>query len=114
VRDHAVTLLASAVRTSSATGSYVNTISGKPHGALGDRCRVTLDVTAVSGTTPSLVVRVQALIGGVNVTIHTFSAITAVGQLTAVLDAVPEELRGDYSISGTSPSFTFSLSAQRI
>jgi hypothetical protein len=34
--------------------------------------------------------------------------------LTAVLDAVPEELRGDYTITGTTPSFTFSLTANRI
>ena len=113
-RNHwyeAVTLLSSAARTSTGTASDVDVgrfIAGV----------ICIDVTAVSGTSPSL----NVIIGGKDEvsgkynTIHTESGITATGTYwkTITLSTDPplafKYLRVRWEISGTDPSFTFSVS----
>ena len=90
--------------------------------------RLTLDITAVTGTTPSMTIKLQAkdpLSGKyVNIPGAAFAAKTATGtsQLTiypgiaaaanvSVNDALPRDWRAVATITGTTPVFTFSLGA---
>lgn len=72
-----------------------------------------LHVTAVSGTTPSLTVRLQRDTVGFPspVTEFTFTAATAkTSQYTTDSNTSPDDYwRADWTISGTNPSFTFAL-----
>lgn len=74
--------------------------------------RLQLNVTAVSGTTPSLTVTPQDSIdGGVTWNNLTpFTAATAVGrQVLNVAGPYGYLLRFNYAVSGTTPSFTFQI-----
>lgn len=99
------TVLPSAARTTSGDGAAV--------GGFGDAetLRAQLDVTAVSGVTPSLTVKLQDSLDGVNWNdLGPFAAKTAVGR--EVIDiATPHGslLRATWTITGTTPSFTFAV-----
>ena len=69
---------------------------------------ITLGVTAVSGTTPNLEVYVETWNGTSWTRIHTFTA-TAVGVQTQNLLIDQDVYRIAWTISGGSPSFTFSV-----
>lgn len=101
------TLVASAARTTSGNSG---TISGfNPSRPL----RVQLNVTAASGTTPSMAVTVEDTLDGSNFnTIGSFTAKTAVSR-EVVNIAVPfsPSIRVSWAITGTTPSFTFSVVA---
>ncbi|RLE65087.1 MAG: hypothetical protein DRJ47_06225 [Thermoprotei archaeon] len=113
-RNHwyeAVTLLSSAARTSSGTGDDVDVgrfIAGV----------ICIDVTAVSGTSPSLDVIIEGKdeVSGKYKTIHSETGITATGTYwkTITLSTDPplafKYIRARWTISGTDPSFTFSVS----
>ena len=87
---------------------------------------VFLEVTAVSGTTPTLDVKLQvydeineqwhdlatlALGDAVGATPANFAQVTATGRQARYRDKpMGALLRVDYTIGGTSPSFTFSVS----
>lgn len=112
-----VTLVESAART-------VSGDSGTLEG-FGDvsALRAQLDVTAASGTTPTLDVVIEDTLDGTNWnTIATFAQKTAVG--VEVINAHPEKAesatfqplfarrwRIRWTIGGTTPSFTFSVAA---
>jgi hypothetical protein len=124
-----VTLLASAARTASGAGSDVGGVENAR------ALQVTLDITAVSGTTPTLDLEVQAKIGVKYTRLVTFAQKTATGtfvrEAKRTLTAAPAEytialdpsltaagvsdiewwdfLRVKYTIGGTTPSFTFSV-----
>lgn len=76
-----------------------------------DKLVVLLDVTAVSGTSPSMTVSVQW--SHDNVTwfdadpADQFTAITAVGKKTKDFTVKGLYARLNYTITGTTPSFTF-------
>ena len=87
-------------------------------------CVIYIDVTAVSGTTPTLTAQLQSLdpasgkwiniTGAVTTTINSISTVTlSIWQwLTAVANSVvnavlPNTLRLAYTIGWTTPSFTF-------
>lgn len=100
------TPVASAART--ATGNS-GVLSGYgPASSL----RAQLNVTAVSGTSPSLTVLIEDSVdGGVTFnTIGTFAAKTATGrEVINVTGLFGEHLRVSWTITGTTPSFTFAV-----
>jgi hypothetical protein len=101
------TIVASAART--ATGN-----SGNLPGYGGaNTLRVQLDVTAASGTTPTLDVVVQDTLDGTNYnTIGTFAQKTTTGrEVINVTTPFADRLRILHTIGGTTPSFTFSVRA---
>lgn len=77
--------------------------------------RLQLNVTAVSGTTPSMTVQIQDSPDGVNwynVTGGAFTAVTAVGvQALNITGPVFDKIRAQWTITGTTPSFTFDVLA---
>jgi hypothetical protein len=78
----------------------------------GESVRAQLNVTAASGTSPTLNVLIEdTLDGGINYnTIGTFAQKTAAGR-EIINIAVPfsETLRVSWTIAGTNPSFAFSI-----
>lgn len=102
------TILASAART--ATGQS----TAFPIGGL-SKLAVLVNVTAVSGTTPSMTVNVEW--SDDNVVWYTadpvdaFTAVTATGAKVKAFDVKGLYARLNYVISGTTPSFTFTATA---
>lgn len=71
-----------------------------------------LNVTAASGTTPSMTVKFQDSPDGTiwtDVATGAFSAVTTTGASSLVLSNVGPFLRAVETITGTTPSFTFDL-----
>lgn len=99
-----ITVLASAARTTSGTAD-MGAVPAEYMELL-----AYIDVTAVTGTSPSMTVTYQCSHNGTDWFDHTAgAAITAVGkQLIKVAATTGRYGRLSYSISGTSPSFTFS------
>lgn len=137
-RVDAITLLASAARTTTADGADVTDVRLRRAKSLFLVC----DVTAQSGTTPTLDVEVQAKFGsfytelaqfsrysaatggkGVNVkrgisfttelTLETDPAVAGTAAVSSNFDWL-DTLRVSYAIAGTTPSFTFSVTAYPI
>lgn len=71
--------------------------------------RAQLDVTAASGTTPNLVVLIEDTLDGTNWnTIGTFAAKTGAGrEVINVTIPFSDQVRFTWTITGTTPSFTF-------
>ena len=100
----AITLLPSAARTTGGAGDGTSAAAEFREG------NVLLDITAVSGTTPSLTVTVETSADGLSWFPHTaFAAKTAVGKDVLKLSNLGSFARVSYAISGTTPSFTFSV-----
>jgi hypothetical protein len=77
--------------------------------------RLTLNVTAASGTTPSLTVNVQTSQDNATwSTIASFPAATAVGTSRKVFNGVDRYTRATTTITGTTPSFTFGVTGEGI
>lgn len=73
-----------------------------------------LDVTAVSGTTPTLNVTIEGKdpTSGKYFTIGTFTQLTAIGnQRITIPQLLDSNIRVNYQIGGTTPSFTFTVGA---
>lgn len=103
-----VTLAASAARTSSANGSAVE---------LGDRgtLRLLLDVTAATGTTPTLDAAVETSFDGVTWrSLGAFTQKTATGTERKSFAGADRFVRVTWTIGGTTPSFTFSVSGEAV
>lgn len=102
-------LFASAARTATANGSAVDCAKLRDYGANSIACM--LDITAVSGTSPTLDVEIQTRgADGVWHKVKSFAQKTAAGQERITLDGpVGGEVRARAVIAGTSPSFTFSV-----
>ena len=104
-------ILASTVATATGVGAAVS--SGY---AGADSLTFQLDVTAASGTTPTLDVLVQDSTDGVNFfTLATFAqAVTiahTVQRVNMSTNKPLDKLRVSYTIGGGTPSFTFSVTA---
>lgn len=102
-----LTLFPSATKTATATGDAVET---------GDRrvARLKLDVTAASGTSPTLDVDVETSRDGSTwYTSGSFTQATAVGgeEKLFMLDRF---VRAKATIGGTTPSFTFSVAGETV
>lgn len=76
-----------------------------------DGARLTVDVTAVSGTSPSATFSLEGQVGSQWYQLCALSAITAVNKGTCTATNVPAVVRLAYTISGTTPSFTFTADA---
>lgn len=116
------TVFSSAART--ATANSTDQVNYDAHGI-----KMHLDITASSGTTPTLDIKLQALINGVYIDIAgaVFTQKTGTGtdELTvypgiaetaneSVSDVIPRTWRAVATIAGSSPSFTFSLGVSYI
>ncbi len=119
------TIFSSAARTASANSARFRRAADEK-GVV-----VTVDTTAVSGTTPTLVVKLQAydqlsgkyidVPGATTATINSTSTVrfavepslTASANV-AVSQICPEMFRAVATIGGTTPSFTFSVSAELV
>lgn len=101
------TLVASAARTT--TGSTPLVYGYGPAKTL----RVQLEVTAASGTSPSLTVLVEDSLDDATFnTIGTFAAKTGPGrEVINITLPFSDRIRVSWTISGTTPSFTFSVIA---
>ena len=102
-----VTLLASAARTATVTGTAVKGLSA-------ERLLVMqLNVSAASGTSPTLDVVVQDTVDGSNWnTIATFAQATAVTrEVIRLTTAFTDQLRVVGTIGGTTPVFIFGVLA---
>lgn len=99
------TLVASAART--ATGA--STLSDGWGAA--SKIRAQLNVTAASGTTPSLTVLVEDTLDGTTWnTIGSFAAKTTTGrEVISITAPFSDRLRVSWTVSGTTPSFTFDV-----
>lgn len=100
-----VTLADSAARTTTgATGAVPG---------FGDKItlRAQLDVTAASGTAPTLTVLIEDTIDGTNWnTVGSFTQKTAVSrEVVNITIPFSDRLRASWTIGGTTPSFTFSV-----
>lgn len=76
-----------------------------------------LHVMAVSGTTPSCTVEIEHSTDGTTwASLLTFDAVTAIGsqrKLTIPTATVNKHLRASWTVSGTTPGFTFAVAAAR-
>jgi len=99
------TPVASAARTSS------NNSGPLLHFGLAKTIRAQLDVTAASGTTPTLDVVIEDTLDGTNWnTVGTFTQKTTTGrQVIDITGLFAGTLRVRWTIGGTTPSFTFSV-----
>lgn len=100
-------VLPSAARTSSG-GSAAFTVGG------GDHLAIQVDVTAVSGTTPSMTVSVEWYDGSQWFQAdpaEPFTAITAASSKVKSFTVKGTRARVNFAITGTSPSFTFRVNA---
>lgn len=94
--------------------SAARTISGSqviPGLADFDRLRIQLNVTAASGTTPTLDVVVEDTVDGTNFnTIGTFAQKVTTGrEVISVVGLIGARVRVRWTIAGTTPSFTFDI-----
>ena len=100
-----ITDITSAALTTSTTGSALSNTHGNGY-------QVTIPVTAVSGTNPTMDIRVEeSFDGGTNwVIVYDFQRITATGSYNSpMLRAMGSHIRYVRTISGTTPSFTMSI-----
>lgn len=101
------TLVASAARTASGDSGRLG------HFGHASTLRLQLDVSAASGTSPTLDVVIEDTLDGTNWnTIGTFAQKTASGrEVINVTTPFSDTLRARWTIGGTTPSFTFSVVA---
>ncbi len=101
------TLVPSAARTASGDSGVWDGFSDS------STLRVQLDVTAVAGTSPSLSAFVEDTLDGTNWNaIGTFAAKTTVGhEVLNVTTPFANRIRVRWAMTGTTPSFTFSVVA---
>ena len=104
-RTSYVTLLPSAARTSSGNSGAFNLYDH-------DELLVFLNVTSVSGSSPTLDVKVQTQDpSGEWYELASFTQRTATGKEAKAVTCFGENIRITYIIGGSSPSFTFSVTA---
>jgi len=108
--DRGISLHNLAAETTTGNGANVDNTASTPNGAVAH-----LHISAVSGSTPSATIKVQHSVdNSVWVDLITFTAATAVGsQRGSATGTVNRHLRAQWTISGTTPSFTFAVTAAR-
>lgn len=103
-------IVALASRTETATGNGPQISVGQFQ-----TLRLTLDVTAASGTTPSLTVTLQTSSDGATwVAVAAFAAATTVGTQRKAFSGLDRYARCVWTISGTTPSLTFSVTGEAL
>ena len=102
------TLFASAARTASVNGAAVATADV-------NNAFVTLNVTAVSGTAPTLDVKIQGTDDGGTIWFDIPNAVftqkVATGSQAIQINTFSDVIRAVATIGGTTPSFTFAVKA---
>lgn len=98
---------ASATKTTSGNDTAFNTNQAKSLEAF-------LTVTAASGTTPTLDVRLETSVdaGATWRTVASLAQITVAGARNGVLGPLGDQCRWAWTIAGTTPSFTFSIAVE--
>lgn len=88
----------------------VNGQSNEAEVTLFDEGLLLIDITAVSGTSPTIDFVLQTKIAGSWVALPgvTIAQQTAVGKVVKTLTNIGKEIRLSYTLGGTAPSFTFS------
>lgn len=103
-----VTLVPSGTRTAAGSGPTLTV-------DLAHTLRMTLAVTAVSGTSPSLTVTVEHSENGSTWATHSsFAAATAVSSQRKVVSGLDRFVRCSWTVAGTTPSFTFSVTGDLV
>lgn len=104
-RTSYITFLPSAAVTASGNSGELNLYDH-------DEALIFLDVTEASGTSPTLDVTVQTKDpNGKWYDLVSFAQKIAVGQEAKAISVYGENLRIAYTVGGTTPSFTFSVTA---
>jgi len=104
--------IAQPVRTETAArapslNDAVPTLGGHRDAPVPQNARFFLDVTAVSGTSPSMTMNVYGVVNNKMYFIAAFPAATAVGTYTVQVNNVPDQVCCAPSpLTGTTPSFT--------
>ncbi|AVX21595.1 hypothetical protein SAMN02745885_01656 [Carboxydocella sporoproducens DSM 16521] len=109
--DNIVSLHQLATRTSTGSGGQVDNSAASSNGGV-----AYLQVTAVSGVSPSATIKIQHSADGITwADLATFAVVTASNnaQRVVVTGTVNRYLRATWTISGTSPSFTFNVAFAR-
>lgn len=101
------TLVASAARTTTGASSLLDGWGSA------SKIRAQLNVTAASGTTPSLTVLLEDTLDGTTWnTVGTFAAKTTTGrEVVTITTPFSDRLRASWTITGTTPSFSFDVVA---
>lgn len=103
-----VVLAPSAARTTSASG----TPQATGHFVV---IRLNLVVTAVTGTTPSMTVIIETSMDATNWNqVGTFPAVTTTGTTRRSVGGLDRFVRVSWTITGTTPSFTFAVSGELV
>lgn len=98
--------VASAARTATGTGTAFNT-----DGA--EELEATLDISAASGTTPTLDVILETTVNGSDwYTAGSFAQKTGIDNDAKAFDSLGQQCRWKWTIGGTTPSFTFSIAVK--
>lgn len=103
-------LVASAARTATGNSGVVAT-SGSNE--FGNDLVLYLDVTAASGTSPTLDIEVFGVVNAVKYSLGSFAQKTAAGQERLVITNAPKDVQLDWTIGGGTPSFTFNVQSHR-
>lgn len=103
-------LLDLAARTATANGTAIDNTASSANGGVGN-----LHITTVSGTTPSITVKIQhSTDNSTWADLITFTAATAAGaEQKTVTGTVNRYIRATVTISGTTPSFTLAVAFAR-
>lgn len=104
----ATTLVASAARTVTGSSAAIAVGSGAAN------LELELEVTAVSGTSPTMVLGVSWSVDGTNFgtndgTADAFASVTAVGNVVKSMPVRAPYMQLTWTLGGTSPSFTFTV-----
>lgn len=105
-----VQVVASAARTSTGNSGVVRCAAVTTRSG---RARFFLHVTEASGTSPTLNVAIKASTPGGLKTMVSFAQKTAASEETVLVDGCPEEVQVEWTIAGTTPSFTFDVQCVR-
>jgi hypothetical protein len=105
----------SAARTLSGASEVVDTLAGMGEGpGVFDRARFYLNVSAASGTTPNLALKIVGVINGIEYDLTpAFGAKTGIAKETILIESCPRFVKFVWTITGTTPSFTFEAGFSR-
>lgn len=106
------TVVSSAARTATGNSGAVGLLH-----ASASRLNLLVDVTAVTGTSPTMDLTIKwshdgSTFGGADGTADTFAQITATGAVSKQFTVKAPHYRVEWTLGGTTPSFTFSVSEQ--
>lgn len=107
-----ISLHDSAARSSSGETAAINTLGGNEIGGADDVVFY-LNVTASSGTSPTLDITIKATIAGEEWVLGTFTQAVGITSSKITITNCPRDVKVNYAIGGTAPSFTFALSSSR-